>query len=275
MNQESVKEILLSLADTKRDFTVIFTGKKSMKVNGLYKPGTAEILLHNKNFTQDNQLLYTAIHEYAHHLRVESGASSSRAHDITFWSLFNTLLDDAEAKGIYQRIRSASIQKKIDEAKALQHEILLLEKRLGVLLQEIHETSEAEAIRYEDIIQHDLQLSLVTVKKMRAISTLPAQKIESLSLDAARVLISTKGNDQRIIGAIESGKSIAQIKTTTKTQPTSRDEELEKEKRRIEKTITALNERLRRIVNELGEINGIHAGDPSLGKIYAERIMRE
>lgn len=273
MNQESVKDILLSLANTKRDFTVIFTGKKSKKVNGLYKPGTAEILLHNKNFTQDNQLLYTAIHEYAHHLRFESGASSSRAHDITFWSLFNTLLDDAEAKGIYQRIRSASIQKKIDEAKALQHEILLLEKRLGLLLQEIHEKSEAEAIRYEDIIQHDLQLSLVTVKKMRALSTLPAQKIESLSLDSARVLISNKGNDQRVIGAIESGKSIAQIKTTTKTQPTSRDEELEKEKRRIEKTITALNERLRRIVNELGEINGIHTGDPSLGKIYAERIM--
>lgn len=275
MNQERVKEILLSLADTKRDFTVIFTGKKSKKVNGLYKPGTAEIFLHNKNFSQDNQLLYTAIHEYAHHLRVESGASSSRAHDIAFWSLFNTLLDDAETKGIYQRIRSASIQKKIDEAKALQHEILLLEQRLGVLLQEIHETSENEAIRYEDIIQHDLQLSLVTVKKMCAISTLPAHKVENLSLDAAHVLISNKGNDQRVIGAIESGKSIAQIKTTTQSQSTSRDEELEREKRRIEKTITALNERLRKIINELGEMNGINAGEASHGKTYAERIMKE
>jgi hypothetical protein len=275
MNQERVKEILLSLADTKRDFTVTFTGKKSKKVNGLYKPGTAEILLHNKNFTQDNQLLYTAIHEYAHHLRVESGASSYRAHDISFWSLFNSLLDDAETKGIYQRIRSASIQKKIDEAKALQHEILLLEQRLGVLLQEIQVISENEAIRYEDIIQHDLQLSLVTVKNIRAISALPTQKIESLSLDAARVLISNKGNDQRVIGAIESGKSIAQIKTSTNSQSTYRDEELEKEKKRIERTITALNERLRRIVNELDSISGIYAGDKGLGKIYAERIFEE
>mgnify|MGYP001806744809 CR=1 FL=1 len=229
MNQDMIKETLLSLAGTQRAFTVILTGKKSNKVNGLYKPATAEILLHNKNFTQDNQLIYTAIHEYAHHLRQEAAGASSRAHDIAFWSLFNPLLDTAEEKGIYQRIRSASLQQKIEEAKAVQHEILLLEKRLGALLHEIHETSEAESVRFEDIIQHDLQLSLVTVKKMRKINTLPGKSLEKLSLDTARELISAKGDDQKVtvVHAISSGKSIAQIKTATKVQPASRDEALE------------------------------------------------
>ena len=45
------------------DFTVVQTGKKSSKVNGLYKTDSHEILLHNKNFTTNNAIMYTAIHE--------------------------------------------------------------------------------------------------------------------------------------------------------------------------------------------------------------------
>jgi hypothetical protein len=271
MNHEMIKETLLSLAESERDFTVIFTGKKSKKVNGLYKPASREILLHNKNFDDDNQLVYTAIHEYAHHLRQDAAGASSRAHDIAFWSLFNTLLDTAEEKGIYKRTRSASLQQKIDEAKALQHEILLLEKRLGVLLQEIHEASRAEAVRFEDIVQHDLQLSFVTVNKMRSISVVPGQNLKTLSLDAARALISAKGDDQKVAvrSAIESGKSIAQIKTVTKRQPDSRDEALEKEKQRIEKTIKFLHERLQRIIQELGEESNVSSPRNTTNRVSA------
>ena len=82
MNQDQVKEKLLAIEDAPLEFSVIFSGKRSKKVNGLYKPDTREILIHNKNFqggsggekaqgataTADNLLIYTAIHEYAHHL---------------------------------------------------------------------------------------------------------------------------------------------------------------------------------------------------------------
>ncbi|MGP1510875.1 MAG: hypothetical protein ACTTIU_10140, partial [Treponema lecithinolyticum] len=67
MNCEQVKNILLSIENTDLDFEMIFSGKESKKVNGLYKPETREIILHNKNFKTDNQLVYTAIHEYTHH----------------------------------------------------------------------------------------------------------------------------------------------------------------------------------------------------------------
>ncbi|MCK7483142.1 MAG: hypothetical protein M0C28_43355 [Candidatus Moduliflexus flocculans] len=40
-------------------------------MNGLYKPAAREIILHNRNFDDDLQLVYTALHEYAHHLHRE------------------------------------------------------------------------------------------------------------------------------------------------------------------------------------------------------------
>ena len=68
MTNEHIKEMLLELEKTDIDFTVTMTGKESKKVNGLYKPTTHEILIHNLNFKNDNQLIYTVIHEYTHHL---------------------------------------------------------------------------------------------------------------------------------------------------------------------------------------------------------------
>ena len=68
MNQDQIKAMLLDIEESQLEFSVILTGKESKRVNGLYKPDTCEILLHNRNFTSDNQLIYTAIHEYAHHL---------------------------------------------------------------------------------------------------------------------------------------------------------------------------------------------------------------
>ena len=61
MNNDEIKERLLKLEETSIDFTVTMSGKESPKVNGLYKPETHEIILHNKNFKSDNQLIYTAI----------------------------------------------------------------------------------------------------------------------------------------------------------------------------------------------------------------------
>ena len=71
MNQDQVKSILLQVEESPAPFSLVFSGKANKKVNGLYKPDTAEIVLHNKNFESDNQLLYTALHEYAHHLHYQ------------------------------------------------------------------------------------------------------------------------------------------------------------------------------------------------------------
>ena len=82
MNQEQIREKLLQIRDTDEFFTVILSGKKSRKVNGLYKPEKREIVLHNRNFTTEHELVYTALHEYAHHLQFSTPPlpGSARTH---------------------------------------------------------------------------------------------------------------------------------------------------------------------------------------------------
>ena len=98
MDRDTVKEKLLKIEDAPLEFSLIYSGKKSRKVNGLYKPDTREIIIHNRNFEQgatgDNLLLYTAIHEYAHHLHAcsQGGKLSARAHNSEFWAIFHALL---------------------------------------------------------------------------------------------------------------------------------------------------------------------------------------
>jgi Zn-dependent peptidase ImmA (M78 family) len=107
MNQDAVKKMLLDIERATMDFSVVFTGKKSKKVNGLYKYDTFEILLHNKNFSTDGELVYTAIHEYTHHLEHErileqnggkEPVTRMRFHNTDFWARFHHLLEIAEQK---------------------------------------------------------------------------------------------------------------------------------------------------------------------------------
>jgi len=108
MTNEEIKTTLIKLYDCKTDFTVIQTGKKSSKVNGLYKTDSYEILLHNKNFTTDNALMYTAIHELTHHiLTTEKGVQTAKAHSGIFWATFYDLIDKAIELKLYVRARRA------------------------------------------------------------------------------------------------------------------------------------------------------------------------
>ena len=108
MNNERIKEILLDISPCEIDFTVTQTGKESKRVNGFYKPDTHEIFLHNLNFKSDNMLIYTAVHEYTHHLctieKQENDPSYGKAckvHTQEFWAKFGDLLKIAEENGYY------------------------------------------------------------------------------------------------------------------------------------------------------------------------------
>jgi hypothetical protein len=106
MNQEQVKKKLLELDSEVEDFKLTMTGKSSKKVDGLYKPDFREILLHNENFKDDNQLMFTAIHEFAHHIQFTKSPVPvySRAHTSNFRQIFHRLLVKAEEKKIYINI---------------------------------------------------------------------------------------------------------------------------------------------------------------------------
>ncbi len=103
MNREDVDALLRQIREPGEEFTVVFSGKRSRKVNGLYKPETREILIHNRNFAGDGELVYTAIHEYAHHLQFTSATVpvSTRSHTTAFWALFHSLLERAQELDLY------------------------------------------------------------------------------------------------------------------------------------------------------------------------------
>lgn len=248
------------------DFTVVMTGKSSRRVNGLYKPATREILLHNKNFKTDGELVYTAVHEYAHHLineedlRAAGGQSApkgAKAHTSRFWVLFHDLLDCAERKGYYSLDLSAS-----PELKALTDEIRTryiepnarLMQELGKALGRAYALCEESHIRYEDYVDRVLQITRGTERTARKVGMLP-EGAASFGLDGMKILSSIRRDDIRVSAesALRSGKSPDTVSAIAHPRAPERDprEALEQERDRLRKTIETLSRRLEAVEEQL------------------------
>ena len=265
MKQDQVKKLLLSIEDPPLDFSVLFTGKKSKKVNGLYKPDTREILIHNRNFDgeketeADNLLLYTAIHEYAHHLHAcsKGGKLSPRAHVTEFWAIFHGLLDKAEKLNIYKNVFESSQElSKLTETirtKYLEKNGSLI-KDLGMQLLKARELCEAAGGRWEDYIDRVLRIPRQAANlavRMHQYNLNPQTGADNMKFLAG---ISNEEKRSSAEAALLSGKSPDSVKTAVRQKP---DEDpritLEKEKQRLERTIASLIHRLDEVKKELGE----------------------
>ena len=263
MNQDQVKAKLLSIEDPALDFSLIFSGKKSKKVNGLYKPETREIIIHNRNFSeekaedQDNLLLYTAIHEYAHHIHACSrgGQLSSRAHTMEFWAIFHGLLEKAEAIGVYRNVflSSAELTKLTEtiRSKYLEKNGALI-KELGLQLLKARELCHAAGGRWEDYVDRVLRIprqAAYFAVKMHEYNLNP-----QTGADNMRFLASIGNEEERNTAeaALLSGKSPDIVKTAIRKK---NDEDprlkLEKEKLRLERTIASLMKRLEEVEKQL------------------------
>lgn len=263
MNQDDVKKILLEIEETELDFSVIFTGKKSKKVNGLYKIEKQEILLHNKNFNFDSELLYTAIHEYTHHKMFESagGIYNSRVHSPKFWGLFHHLLEKAEEKGFYKIDIEASpeLLKITDEIKnqlfVKDGEII---KRLGKLLADARPLCKEAGIRYEDYVDRILCLpraASTAIEKIQAYDLNPALGYEAMKQVAK---IGSPENREKAQELFLSDKSPPFIQEFLRQKKAGVKEDkrtkLEREKSKIEKTISTLQIRLETVNAKLDEL---------------------
>jgi hypothetical protein len=262
MNQERVKELLESIKESPAPFTLLFSGKTNNKVNGLYKPDKAEILLHNKNFESDNQLLYTAFHEYAHHLHhcARGGISTSRPHTQEFWAIFHDLVKAAEEKGIYTNIFEAEpdfvdLTKRIKETCIRANGEIMLE--FGRLLAEASDLCKTHRARFEDYVER-----ILGVPRRTAESAVAAQSYgldASLGWDGLRFAASIRdpGERMKAISAMEAGASPTSVKGLLKSGIESDDpiDRLLQEKARIERTISSLTSRLEEIEEKLALSN--------------------
>ncbi len=260
MNQDRVKELLLSVEDASLDFTVVFSGKQSKKVNGLYKPETREILIHNRNFSDDNMLMYTAVHEYAHHLHccAQGGKLKARAHTAEFWAILHGLLQKAEEKGVYKNVfaDSPELAALTDTIrKACLYENGSLVKELGKLLLQANELCKTIGARFEDYV--DRVLCIPRVAARTAMKIYQYNVNPSMGADNMKIVAGIRNEETRMAaeGALLSGKSPDEVRMQAARKPPAEDprERLEKEKIRLERTIDSLNKRLAEVERELEE----------------------
>lgn len=264
MNQDKVKEKLLAIEDAPLEFTLVFSGKKSKRVNGLYKVQSREIIIHNRNFKTDeagqNLLLYTAIHEYAHHLHSCSrgGTLSSRAHNSEFWAIFHSLLEKAEEKKIYKDVFSVSpeLLKLTDviRDKYLKNNGELV-KEMGKHLLKAHDLCTGIGVRFEDYV--DRMLRIPRTAANMAIKMFEYDIASELGADNMRFLAGIRGRDERKAAetALINGKSPDTVKIAVRGKSENENpvERLEKEKTSLERTIAALNKRLDEVKRKLAQ----------------------
>ncbi len=267
MDNAKIKENLLEIRNTNLEFEVIQSGSESKRVNGLYKPDTREIILHNKNFKDDNQLMYTAVHEYTHHLLNEKALDESNgkitlntksAHNTAFWALFHELLSIAEEKGFYSLSIATSpaleeLTQKIQKEYIAKNGELMI--GFGKLLIEAQKLCEEASIRYEDYIDRVLQLPRTTAQQIKSVGASANVLNPEMGFENMKMLASIKNKDKRqeAESELSKGKAPVSVRSMMKSKTNEVDQKtkLEREKARLEKTIAALNTRLEIIEDAL------------------------
>ena len=270
MDNQKIKDMLLDIAESGIEFSVIQTGKESKRVNGFYKPDTHEIFLHNLNFKSDNMLVYTAVHEYTHHLITESKLEddptyvcNSKVHTQEFWARFGQLLKIAEEKGYYSLGWENN-----EELKALTEDIKenylakngQLMQEFGKKLSRAWELCKENDIRYEDYIDRVLCLPRSAEKDIRRVAAVPVNP--AIGFENMKTVAAVKKADARAEvekDFLEGGKSPATVRELMKqkagqTKSDDKKTRLEKEKNRLEKTIASLTQRLEVVEESLASM---------------------
>jgi len=262
MNQQQVKEKLLELADNPIDFQVIFSGKKSRKVDGLYHPESKEIIIHNKNHENENQLMYTAIHEFAHHIQFTTSSIpiSTRAHTIKFWNIFHTLLYKAEELGIYKNIFETNgeflaLTRKIKQEFLSENGKLM--KRFGQHLLEARSLCEKYKASFSDYLDRILKFPRAGARSIIKVHALDLNP--ELGYENMKIVSGIKNEINRIQAeeALLSGHSPDMVKMQFGNKKKNEDpvDALQKEKMQIKKRINTLTHRLQEIEKRISVLS--------------------
>ncbi len=260
MNQDQVVEKLLQLDDTVEDFTVTFSGKTSKKVDGLYKPDSREILIHNKNHGSDNALMYTAIHEFAHHIHFSTSPKpvTSRSHTTQFWNILHRLLNKAEELGIYVNVFETEnefieLTREI-KAKYL-HENGQLMKEFGGIIARAYELCIEYNASFDDYMDRVLGLHRATAKKIMKFHTQDLNP--EIGYENMKIVAGISDDDVRGLAqeAFLEGQSPDMVKEqfTSRELPDSRLEWLKLERERLERSLEKLTVKLAKVEQQIND----------------------
>ena len=261
MNQDQVKEKLLQIDSEVVDFSVIFSGKNSKKVDGLYHPEKQEIVIHNKNFEDDNALIYTAIHEFAHHIQFtqHEGQVTSRSHTVLFWDIFHKLLKKGEELGIYLNVfeEDTRFKELTDEIKSkflsVNGKVM---KDFGKLLIQALDLCQQNHAIFEDYVDRALGMnrnSAKSIMKVYAMDVDPEIGYENMKIVAG---VKEPAKRKELENAFKDGQSQDMVKQTirqSKPEPVMTLKRLESQKKRLEKSIQSMQVKLADLEMQIDE----------------------
>ena len=262
MNQDQVKEQLLRIEEDVEEFFLIFSGKSSKKVNGLYHPDTREIIIHNRNFDSDSALIYTAIHEFAHHIHFTTSPVpvGSRAHTLAYRDILHRLLVKAEEVGVYANPFATPEFRAL--ADRLRSEFLArngsLMKSFGEALIDAERLCRKRGARFEDFVERILALDMrtaTTVMKLHNYDINPEIGYSNMATVAGINSVEKRTQAQ---AAFEQGQSPDQVKVALREGTDQRQEDpvrkLERERKRIQRTIRSLQTKLNDVEQRLNRL---------------------
>lgn len=268
MNQDQVTGLLRQLEPQAEPFTLLFSGKESRKAYGVYHPEKAEIIIHNRNFVSDNgfregALLYTAVHEFAHHIHFTTAAGpvGMRAHTREFRRIFHGLLEKAEKMNLMENPFTANpdMQALTEE---IRQKILTTQgqqaREFGILLIKAQGLCEIHGLRFEDYVERVLQFDQSTIKTIMKIPSLEAPP--RLGYENLKLIAGEKKQELReeLTRRLLGGESRDVAKAAVKPAPKELQEpgltQLQKEKQKLENTIRTLEAKLQEIEDRLREL---------------------
>jgi len=265
VNQDQLKRILLEIKSDVEEFDLIFSGKKSLRVDGLYKPDLRQIIIHNRNTEDENALIYTGIHEFAHHVHITTSPVpvSRRAHTREFWAVLHSLLETAEKKGLYNnKFRTIeefrSLTRELKENYLVKNGALM--RDFGGLLLKAFKLCRKYDMSFDDYADRELGFGRSEAKKLIRIYSEGINP--SVGYHNMETLLRIKDREKREEAESEmiSGKSPDRIKTEFlpdgKKRGSDPVEELQREKQRLERSIKTLSERLKKVEANLKEMSG-------------------
>ncbi len=263
MNQDQVKVQLSRLQDDVEPYSLIFTGKSSRKVNGLYHPESREILIHNRNFETDSELMYTAIHEFAHHVHFTTSPVpvGPRAHTLEFRSILHRLLRKAQETGVYANPFEsdpefrALTERLRDEFLTRNGQVM---KRFGAALIEAEALCRKRGARFEDYVERVLSLDRRTAQTLMKIHRYDIDPTLGYHNMATVAGIAGDERRKRAEQAFLAGGSPDMVKVDVRAGASSDEPDartaLERERNRLQRTIHSLQEKLDEIEERIGRL---------------------
>jgi len=266
MNNDQIKEKLLMLDDSVEDFTVVMSGKSSKRVDGLYRPESREIIIHNKNFDDDNAMMYTAIHEFAHHVHFTTSPVpvpvTSRSHTIAFWDILHRLLGKAEGQNMYINIffSDPDFRELTGHIKSrfLSTNGRLM-KEFGGLLMKARELCMEKNASFDDYTDRVLGLHRTSA---RAIMNVFEKDVDpEIGFENMKTVASMKDPAIRREAEVSflEGSSPDMVKSrfSPRKDPGDDMDRLMSEKQRIEKTLDSLTVRLAKIERKIQDLRSV------------------